>query len=142
MYLALILPETALSSIFTQIIQGKLPCHIIDQNEHFFAFLDINPIAPGHTLIVPKIEVDYFFDLDNTLLGAYLPFSKRIASAIQKSVPCLRVGMMVAGLDVAHAHLHLVPINGTNDLSFSNARKATPESLALMAKRITQHLSD
>jgi len=125
-----------LSSIFTKIIQGDIPCHKIAENEHFFAFLDIRPIAPGHTLIVPKVEIDRFFDLDNDLLSTIMPFAKPIATAIEAVVPCDRVGLMVAGLEVPHAHLHLVPIQGIGDLSFANAKPATNDALAAMAKQI------
>ena len=125
-----------MSSIFTKIIQGDIPCHKIAENEHFFAFLDIRPIAPGHTLIVPKVEIDRFFDLDNDLLSTIMPFAKPIATAIEAVVPCDRVGLMVAGLEVPHAHLHLVPIQGIGDLSFANAKPATNDALAAMAKQI------
>jgi len=125
-----------LSSIFTKIIQGDIPCHKIAENEHFFSFLDIRPIAPGHTLIVPKVEIDRFFDLDNDLLSTIMPFAKPIATAIEAVVPCERVGLMVAGLEVPHAHLHLVPIQGIGDLSFANAKPATNDALAAMAKQI------
>ena len=129
-----------MSSIFTKIIQGDIPCHKIAENEHFFAFLDIRPIAPGHTLIVPKVEIDRFFDLDNDLLSTIMPFAKPIATAIEAVVPCDRVGLMVAGLEVPHAHLHLVPIQGIGDLSFANAKPATNDALAAMAKQITAAL--
>jgi histidine triad (HIT) family protein len=125
-----------MSSIFTKIIQGDIPCHKIAEDDQFFAFLDIRPIAPGHTLIVPKVEIDRFFDLDNDLLSTIMPFAKPIATAIEAVVPCDRVGLMVAGLEVPHAHLHLVPIQGIGDLNFTNAKPATNDALAAMAKQI------
>ena len=125
-----------MSSIFTKIIQGDIPCPKIAENDQFFAFLDIRPIAPGHTLVIPKVEVDRFFDLDDPILSHVLPFAKPIATAIEAVVPCDRVGLMVAGLEVPHAHLHLVPIQGIGDLSFANAKPATDDALAAMAKHI------
>ena len=89
-----------MSSIFTKIIHGEIPCHKIAENDQFFAFLDIRPIAPGHTLVIPKVEIDRFFDLDNDVLSHFLPFAKPIAEAIEKVIPCERVGLMVAGLEV------------------------------------------
>lgn len=129
-----------MSSIFTKIINGEIPCHKIAENDQFFAFLDIRPIAPGHTLVIPKIEIDRFFDLDNDVLSHFLPFAKPIAEAIEKVVPCERVGLMVAGLEVPHAHLHLVPIRTIGDLSFSNAQPADQDALSQMAQHITAQL--
>ena len=125
-----------MSSIFTKIIQGDIPCHKIAEDDLFFAFLDIRPMAPGHTLVIPKVETDRFFDLDNNYLSHIMPFAKPIATAIEAVVPCNRVGMMVAGLEVPHAHLHLVPIQGIGDLNFANAKPATNDALAAMAKQI------
>tara|TARA_B100001121_G_scaffold8729_1_gene7288 strand:+ start:1583 stop:1978 length:396 start_codon:yes stop_codon:yes gene_type:complete len=129
-----------MASIFTNIIHGDIPCHKITENDQFFAFLDIRPIAPGHTLVIPKVEIDRFFDLDNDLLSHFLPFAKPIATAIEAVVPCERVGLMVAGLEVPHAHLHLVPIRSIGDLSFANATPADQNELAMMAEKITQKL--
>ena len=129
-----------MASIFTNIIHGHIPCHKIAENDQFFAFLDIRPIAPGHTLVIPKVEIDRFFDLDNDLLSHFLPFAKPIATAIEGVVPCERVGLMVAGLEVPHAHLHLVPIHAIGDLSFANATPADQNELAMMAEKITQKL--
>jgi histidine triad (HIT) family protein len=125
-----------LSSIFTKIILGQIPCHKIAENNQFFAFLDIRPIAPGHTLVVPKVEIDRFFDLDNNHLSNIMTFAKPITTAIESVVPCNRVGLMVAGLEVPHAHLHLVPIQGIGDLNFANASPATNDELRAMAKQI------
>ncbi|MGC6368006.1 MAG: HIT family protein [Candidatus Marinamargulisbacteria bacterium] len=129
-----------MSSIFTKIINGEIPCHKIAENNQFFAFLDIRPIAPGHTLVIPKIEIDRFFDLDNDVLSHFLPFAKPIAEAIENVVPCERVGLMVAGLEVPHAHLHLVPIRTIGDLSFANAQPADQDALSQMAQHITAQL--
>ena len=129
-----------MSSIFTKIINGEIPCHKIAENDQFFAFLDIRPIAPGHTLVIPKVEIDRFFDLDNDVLSHFLPFAKPIAEAIEAVVPCERVGLMVAGLEVPHAHLHLVPIRTIGDLSFANAQPADQDALSQMAQHITAQL--
>ena len=129
-----------MSSIFTKIINGEIPCHKIAENDQFFAFLDIRPIAPGHTLVIPKVEIDRFFDLDNNVLSHFLPFAKPIAEAIEAVVPCDRVGLMVAGLEVPHAHLHLVPIRNIGDLSFANAQPADQDALSQMAQHITAQL--
>ena len=127
-------------SIFTQIIKGIIPSHKISEDDTFFAFLDINPIAPGHTLVIPKIETDYFFDMSDPELSSILTFAKPIATAIKSVTNCNRVGIMVAGLDVPHAHLHLVPINGTADLSFQQAKPASPAELGEMSNKITSFL--
>lgn len=127
-------------SIFTQIIQGELPCHKLLENNEFLAFLDIRPIQTGHCLVIPKVEVDKIFDLPDTLLGTMLPFAKSVANAIEKAVPCKRVGIMVAGLEVPHAHLHLVPISHINDLSFALAHSEDEDTLAQLAERIKHYL--
>lgn len=127
-------------SIFTRIIQGQIPCEKILEDDSFFAFLDIRPINAGHTLVVPKFEMDELFDLSEDILNGALPFSKRIAQALKKSVPCRRIGVLVAGFEVPHAHIHLVPIEAEGDLSFSRARPANPEDLAIIGKRIRENL--
>ena len=123
-------------SIFTRIISGELPCEKILEDDRWFAFLDIRPINPGHTLVVPKIEIDELFQADDDLLAGALPFAKRIATALKRSVPCRRIGLMVAGFEVPHAHIHLVPITSEGELSFSRARVGRPEDLAALAKII------
>jgi histidine triad (HIT) family protein len=123
-------------SIFTRIIAGEIPCEKILEDDRFFAFLDIRPIAPGHTLVVPKAQVDRLFDLDTADLAAMLPFAQRVAKALEKAVPCKRIGVMVAGFEVPHAHLHLVPINGEGELNFAHAKAATKEELAAVAARV------
>ena len=130
-----------MASLFTRIIQGEIPCHKVAENDDFFAFLDINPIARGHTLVVPRVEVDRFFDLDDDVLAGMLPFAKPISAALDRVVDCDRVGLMVAGLDVPHAHLHLVPISGTGELSFANARPADQDELAATAAAIREALA-
>lgn len=99
-----------MASIFTRIIQGEIPCYKIAENDQFIAFLDINPVAKGHTLVVPKIEVDYLFDQSDEILSAMLPFAKKIARAIDEATGCIRTGVIVEGLEVPHAHVHLIPM--------------------------------
>ena len=111
-----------MASIFTKIINREIPAHIVAEDDRFIAFLDINPLSVGHTLIVPKKEIDYFFDVDEDSLAAMMVFSKRVASAIKKSVKCRRVGVAVIGFEVPHAHLHLVPMNGMSDINFANPK--------------------
>ena len=129
-----------MASLFTRIIKGEIPCHKIGEDESYFAFLDIRPINPGHTVVVPKKEVDYFFNLDDDTLGGIMVFSKKIALAIQKGVECERIGMMVAGLEIPHAHLHLVPIFGISELNFDRAQPAENEELAKIAAKIRQYV--
>lgn len=111
-----------MASIFTKIIQGEIPSYKIAENETFFAFLDISPLAKGHTLVVPKQETDYLFDLEDDLLSEMMVFSKKVSKAIEKTIPCSRIGVAVIGLEVPHAHIHLVPISGMGDLNFSNPK--------------------
>jgi len=130
-----------MASIFTKIIRGEIPCHKIAENENYFAFLDIMPLAPGHTLVVPKIEVDYIFDLETDLLRGLLPFSKNIAAALEKAVPCERIGVSVIGLEVPHAHVHLIPLRTMDDINFSRPKmKMSNEELAAIAEKIRQYL--
>jgi histidine triad (HIT) family protein len=128
-------------SIFTRILRGEIPCEKILEDDRFFAFLDIRPIAPGHTLVVPKVQTDKVFDLDPETLAAMLPFAGRIAKALEKAVPCERIGMLVAGFEVPHAHLHLVPIRREGDLSFANAKPATKEDLAEIGAAVRMALN-
>ena len=127
-----------MSSLFTKIIDGEIPCHKILEDEQYLAFLDIRPINPGHTLVIPKKEVDYIFDIDDNLLAGLLVFSKKVASMIEKVVDCERIGIMVAGLEVPHAHVHLIPIHKIADLNFANAKETSQDELAAMVKKITQ----
>jgi len=124
-------------SIFTRIVNGEIPCYKVAETDDCLAFLDINPLAKGHTLVIPKKEVDYLFDLDDDLYGKLLVFSKKVAIAIKKTIPCARIGVAVIGLEVPHAHIHLCPINGIYDLSFSNPRvKLTKEEFQAVADSI------
>ena len=111
-----------MSSVFTKIIHGELPSYKIAEDDKFYAFLDINPLKEGHTLVIPKQEIDYFFDINDDLLQEYMLFSKRVAKAIEKSIPCLRVGLTVIGLEVPHAHTHLIPIENITDMSFNSPK--------------------
>jgi len=126
-----------MSTIFSKIIAGEIPCHKVAENESFFAFLDINPVAEGHTLVVPKQEIDYIFDVDDEMLGRMIQFAKTVARAIEKAVPCKRIGLAVIGLEVPHAHIHLIPIQQVSDLSFTKPKLTkTPEELARTAASI------
>ncbi len=126
-----------MASIFTKIIRGEIPCHKIAEDDNFIAFLDINPLKKGHTLVVPKQEVDYIFDNSDETLSKILIFAKRVAKAIEKNVPCKRIGIVVIGLEVPHTHIHLIPIDKESDLSFSNPRvKLTAEEFSELAKNI------
>lgn len=130
-----------MSTIFTKIIQGEIPCYKIAENDRFFAFLDINPLSAGHTLVVPKHETDYIFNLDDEELGQMMVFAKHVAAAIEKAVPCKRIAVAVIGLEVPHAHIHLVPITTEGDLDFKKEHlKLTPEEFAAVRDSITDQL--
>lgn len=115
-------------TIFSRIIKGEIPCYKVAEDDRFFAFLDINPMTKGHTLVVPKLEVDYLFDLDDQLLADMIVFSKKIAVALKQTVQCVRVGVAVLGMEVPHAHIHLVPINKESDLSFAKPKVQLSQS--------------
>ena len=128
-------------SVFTKIINGEIPSHKIAEDDHYYAFLDIFPIVEGHTLVVPKKEIDYLFDLDDETLGGLHIFAKKVAKAIEKAIPCIRIGTAVAGLEVPHAHLHLIPINQISDISFTKEKlKLTQEELTVTAEKIRQFI--
>jgi histidine triad (HIT) family protein len=130
-----------MSTIFTKIIAGEIPCHKIAEDERFLAFLDIRPVNPGHTLVIPKKETDYIFDMDDRELADLMVFAKRVARAVKKAVPCIKVGVMVAGLEVRHAHVHLIPIlESLSELSFSRAKAASPEELTKLSALIKSYL--
>jgi histidine triad (HIT) family protein len=130
-----------MASIFTRLIQGELPAYKIAENEFFFAFLDVFPIVRGHVLVVPKKEIDRFFDVPNDMLGDILLFAKPIALAIEQVIPCKRVGLSVIGLEVPHAHIHLVPMNTIGDLNFEKERAVfTPEEYKEIADKIATAL--
>jgi histidine triad (HIT) family protein len=126
-----------MASIFTRIIQGEIPCHKVAENDKFIAFLDITPVAKGHTLVVPKQEVDYFFDLNDDLLSEINLFAKEVSAKLQRTVPCRRIGVAIIGLEVPHAHVHLIPLNTMADINFSAERlKMSSEELATLASEI------
>ena len=129
-------------TIFSKIIAGEIPSYKIAEDEQFFAFLDIFPLVEGHVLVIPKLEVDKFFDVPDEYLSRMLVFAKPIAKAIEKSFPCNRVGLSVVGLEVPHAHLHLVPINGIDDLNFTRGKlKLSPEQLKAAQEKIVGELT-
>jgi len=123
-------------SIFTRIIRGEIPCHKVAEDDRCLAFLDIRPINPGHTLVIPKLEVDDMFELPADVLGHLLPFAQPIAKALKQLVPCTRVGVLVAGLEVPHAHVHLIPFDNASEMTFLRARPAEMDELAALAKQI------
>lgn len=126
-----------MASIFTRIIRGELPCHNVGEDDRYLAFLDINPVRRGHTLVVPKLEVDRFFDLPADVLAGIMPFAQGVAGRIAKVVPCNRIGVSVVGLEVPHAHVHLIPIDGLYDMDFSKPRPGmSQEELARLADQI------
>jgi histidine triad (HIT) family protein len=126
-----------MATLFSKIAAGEIPCHKVAEDEEFFAFLDIHPLAPGHTLVIPREEVDYLFDLDDAKLGRMMAFAKKVAAALSAAIPCRRVGLSVIGLEVPHAHIHLVPINEESDIYFGKAKQTpAPEELAGLAARI------
>jgi histidine triad (HIT) family protein len=127
-------------TIFTKIINGEIPCYKIAEDEHHFAFLDIRPLHAGHTLVVPKKETDYIFDLEDGELQALIVFAKKIAIAIEKAIPCERIGMTVIGLEVPHTHIHLSPINSVHDLDFRNAKSLPKEEMEKIAEEIKSNL--
>ena len=130
-----------MTSIFSRIIKGEIPSYKIAEDENYYAFLDINPLAKGHTLVIPKKEVDYIFDIDDDLLGGLMVFSKKVAKAIEKVIPCLRIGIAVVGLEVPHTHIHLVPLNTIYDIDFRRPKlKLSPEEFASLAKSISDQL--
>ena len=130
-----------MASIFSKIISGEIPCYKVAETEDFLAFLDIYPNAKGHTLCIPKKEVDKLFDLDESSYDGLMAFSRTIALAIEKAVPCLRVGMTVIGLEVPHAHVHLIPLNGMEDAQFIKKEvQQTPEAFQATADAIASHL--
>jgi histidine triad (HIT) family protein len=126
-----------MASLFTRIVQGEIPCHKIAENDKFLAFLDIMPLAIGHTLVIPKKEVDYFFDLDNDTLAEINLFAKDVAIKIEKAIPCKRIGVAIIGLEVPHAHVHLVPLQNVSDINFERPKLTlSQEELKEVARRI------
>jgi len=128
-----------MASIFTKIINGEIPAHKIAENENFLAFLDITPLAAGHTLVIPKKEVDYIFKLNDDLYSDLWLFAKKVAAAIEQVIPCKRIGVAVIGLEVPHAHIHLVPLNHVGDINFTKAKmNPSSDELALIAESIRE----
>lgn len=128
-----------MATIFSKIIQGEIPCYKIAENDKFFAFLDINPLSKGHTLVVPKHETDYIFNLEDEELGEMMVFAKQVARKIEKAIPCKRIAVAVIGLEVPHAHIHLVPITCEGDLDFKKEHvKLTQEEFLEIQKAITE----
>ena len=128
-------------SIFSKIIKGEIPCYKVAEDENCLAFLDIFPLAKGHTLVIPKKEIDYLFDIDEELYRNLWSFSKKVASAIEKAVPCKRIGVAVLGLEVPHAHIHLIPINHISDINFSRQKLNLPkEEMEDIARKIRAYI--
>lgn len=131
-----------MASIFSRIVAGEIPCYKVAEDERFLAFLDINPLAKGHTLVIPKAEVDYIFDLDDQLLADMMVFAKKTGLAIEKVADCKRIGIAVLGLEVPHAHIHLVPIQSEADIRFDKERvKMSPEEFTALAAEINTHFT-
>ncbi len=130
-----------MSTIFTKIVNGEITCHKIAEDDRFLAFLDVMPLVEGHVLVIPKQEVDYIFDLEPELLGDLMKFAQKVAPAIKKAIPCKRIGVTVIGLEVPHAHIHLVPMNRMADMNFSNEKmKPSQAELARTAEKIIEEL--
>jgi len=128
-------------TIFSKIVAGEIPCHKIAETADFLAFLDVNPVAKGHTLVIPKKEVDYIFDLDDALYVGLMEFAKKLAPALEAVVPCQRIGLSVIGLEVPHAHVHLIPLNRMSDMDFGKKLKMSAEELAELAEAIRDKLA-
>lgn len=126
-----------MATLFTQIVNGTIPCHKIAENDEFLAFLDISPLAHGHTLVIPKVEIDYLFDLEDEKLGRMMVFAKGVAKQVEKAIPCKRIGVAVIGLEVPHAHIHLVPLQAVSDINFERPKmQIAQDELAEIASRI------
>ena len=126
-----------MSSIFTKIINGEIPCYKIAEDENYLAFLDVNPNAKGHTLCIPKQEINKIFDMEETLYLGLMQFSRKVAIALEKTVPCKRIGVAVIGLEVPHTHVHLIPLNQMEDMRFQNKVALTKEEFEALAKAIS-----
>ena len=129
-----------MSSIFAKIIKGEIPCYKITEDENFLAFLDVNPNAKGHTLCIPKKEINKIFDIDDDLYLGLMAFSKKVAIALEKAVPCKRIGIAVIGLEVPHAHVHLIPLNEMDEMRFQNKVKLENEEFIALAEKIQSYL--
>jgi histidine triad (HIT) family protein len=129
-----------MASIFTRIVNGEIPCYKIAEDENYLAFLDVNPNAKGHTLCIPKQEVDKIFDLHDDLYLGLMAFAKKVAIALEKSVPCKRIGMAAIGLEVPHTHVHLIPLNEMDEMRFQNKVTLTPQEFQELAQKIASNL--
>ena len=130
-----------MATIFSRIVKGEIPCYKIAESERFFAFMDINPVAVGHTLVIPKREDDYIFNLEDDEIAAMMVFAKKVAKAIEKAVPCKRIGVAVIGLEVPHAHIHLIPISQEGDMDFKKEHvHMSEEEFREVQKRIVENL--
>ncbi len=130
-----------MASLFSRIVAGEIPCYKILEDENFMAFLDVFPLVKGHTLVIPKKEIDYIFDIDDEMLADMMVFSKKVARAIQKAIPCIKIGVTVIGLEVPHAHIHLLPMNEVSEMNFSNKKLSlSKEELYEIAAKITSNL--
>ena len=128
-------------TLFSRIVAGEIPCYKVAEDEKYFAFLDINPLAAGHTLVIPKAEGDYLFAMDDNVYTGLLLFAKKVAAALEKAVPCRRIGVAVMGLEVPHTHIHLIPINSESDMIISNPRlKLSPEKMQAIADAIASKM--
>lgn len=131
-----------MATIFSRIVAGEIPSYKVAEDEQFYAFLDINPLAKGHTLVIPKREVDYIFDLDDEEIAAMQVFAKKVACAIKRAFPCIKVGQAVLGLEVPHAHIHLVPMQCERDMLFTNPKlQLTPEEFSEIANKIKNEIA-
>ncbi len=131
-----------MATIFSKIIRGEIPSHRIAETASAYAFLDINPVRAGHTLIVPHREVDYFYDLEDAEIAELMTFAKEVARAIQTATGCIKVGTAIMGLEIAHAHIHLIPLRELGDMNIYDKQPQTADELAAMAERIRQHLPE
>ena len=130
-----------MGTIFSRIVSGEIPCYKIAENDKFFAFLDVFPLVNGHVLVVPKVETDYIFDIEDQELSEMIVFAKNVSKAIKKSIPCKRIGVAVIGLEVPHAHIHLVPLNSVSDINFEKPKlEPSPQELATVAELIKNNL--
>ncbi|MFN0049765.1 MAG: HIT family protein [Cytophagales bacterium] len=131
-----------MSSLFSKIVSGELTCHKVAENDEFMAFLDVFPLVEGHTLVIPKTEIDYIFDLEDEKLGRMVVFAKKVAIAVRKAIPCKRIGVAIIGLEVPHAHIHLVPLQTVLDINFTQAKlKPTEDSLIATAEKIKRFIA-
>lgn len=131
-----------MATIFSKIISGEIPCYKVAEDDRCLAFLDIRPVVYGHTLVIPKVEIDYYFDMDDAYMAHMNAFAKKVAHLLQQEVDCLRIGVMIAGLEVPHAHIHLIPIHSVADLSFTNPRPdISPEAMKSLADKLYSRLT-